>query len=228
LQLQEERMKKSVSCVITIAAYAVLWAATPSGATITLTPGNNPQPDEENVQLNKGETGSTVTGQTNQSNTTVIFTSLVNTLLVPANGQARIEGDPEEDGINQITISAPGFTFHDLIFNAANTANIGTPGAEVTVTVDVNEPGGGTSTFTDSYNLGQGQGVGNGFATLVASAGETMNSVTLSLATGEFFHDLQQVRISGLAAVPEPASVIVWSLLGIVGLTIAWRRKRVK
>ncbi|MCE5268487.1 MAG: hypothetical protein LLG00_11440 [Planctomycetaceae bacterium] len=221
-------MKRSI-CFFAIVALAVLLAAAQARASVTLTPGNNPQPDEENVLLNKGDTGALVTGNTNQSNTPVEFTSSVNTLLIPSAGQAMIIGDPEDGGINQITITAPGFTFTDLIFNAANTADIGTPGALATVTAQVNESGGGTSTFTGSYNLGQGQGVGNGFATLVAANGETMSSVTITLPEGEFFHDLEQVRISGLTAVngqvPEPATVIIWSLLALVGTAISLRRK---
>ncbi|MEN6450327.1 MAG: hypothetical protein ABFC96_07545 [Thermoguttaceae bacterium] len=221
--------KPVIYLTATFVAFAVMLAATSGWATVTLTPGNNPQPGEENVLLDQGATGSTVTGATNQTGTVVDFTSSVNTLFIPSSGQAMIQGVPETGGINQIVITVPGFTFTDLIFNAANTAQIGTPGALATVDAAVNESGGGTSTFTGSYNLGQGAGVGNGFATLVATGGETMSSVTITLPSGEFFHDLEQVRVSGLAAVPpaipEPASLIVWSLFALIGVAIGCRRK---
>ncbi|MEN6459571.1 MAG: hypothetical protein ABFC63_11660 [Thermoguttaceae bacterium] len=222
-------MKKSISNLMAIAAFTVsLAACCQSQASIVLLTGNNPQADEENVLLNDGETGSLVTGETNQSGVTVNFTSTVNTLLNAASGQAMVTGVPESAGINEITISVPGYTFTDLIFNAANTAQIGTAGALATVTVLVNELDGTTSTETFSYTLGQGAGVGNGFATLLASDGETMSSVTISLDEDEYFHDLEQVRISGLTGngqIPEPAGLIVWSLLALMGMAIGWRHR---
>src|SRR5262245_10453281 len=65
-------------------------APAPSLAGIMFQLGNNPQPNEENVLLNTGTTGNTVFGVTNQSNIQVRFDS-TQTLLLPANGQARVE-----------------------------------------------------------------------------------------------------------------------------------------
>ncbi len=65
-----------------------------SWADIIFALGNNPQPNEENVLLNSGQTAALVTGTLNQSGLTVEFTSTSgNGLLTePASGQARIEG----------------------------------------------------------------------------------------------------------------------------------------
>src|SRR5262245_37369696 len=77
--------------------------------------GNHPQPDEQNILLNQGTTGTTVFGETNQTGTTVAFSSTTDILSEPANGQARIEA---EDGlVNNITVTVPNGTFHDLIVN---------------------------------------------------------------------------------------------------------------
>src|SRR4051795_5942432 len=88
-----------------------------SRAGIVFTLGNNPQPGEENVLLNKGTTGNTVFGETNQSNTTVEFTS-TQLLTEPANGQARIEATngTSQIGLTNVTISVPNGTLQDLIF----------------------------------------------------------------------------------------------------------------
>ena len=89
----------------------------PAQAQVTLTPGNNPQqPDEQNVLLNNGMTGTTIFGLTNQTQTVVRFTSTTDTLTAPAGGQARVDA---VDGIlNNVQVSVPGGTFADLIFNA--------------------------------------------------------------------------------------------------------------
>src|SRR3954453_12317762 len=70
-------------------------------ANAIFTPGNNPQPGEENVLLNNGTTGNTVQGTTNQTATVVNFSS-TQTLTEPVTGQARIEGT---SGGNQVGLT---------------------------------------------------------------------------------------------------------------------------
>src|SRR4051794_35758512 len=82
---------------------------------VTFTIGNNPQPNEENILLNSGATGATVFGTTNQTQLQVRFTSTTDTLVEPSSGQARVEA---LDGtLNNITLSIPGGSFHDVILN---------------------------------------------------------------------------------------------------------------
>src|SRR5262245_8041076 len=113
--------------------------------------GNNPQPGEENILLNDGDTGTTVSGVTNQSGLIVDFSSTTDTLVVPSGGQARIEA---EDGlVNNITITVPPVplgSFNDFIVNPFNGSGT------ATLTAIANEPGGGTQTFTFTYQLGNG------------------------------------------------------------------------
>jgi hypothetical protein len=193
-----------------------------SWATIIFTPGNNPQPGEENVLLNKGTSGSTVSGTTNQSGVTINFTSATQILSEPANGQARIEAT---NGTSQVALSditsitSANGLFGDLIFNMHIGGTIGTPGGTATITVLDNL--GGISTF--GLTLGNGQN----FLTVVASAGESISAVGISYATG--FTDLRQVRISG--AVPTvPDSGATLSLLGasLIGLALLRPVARVK
>jgi hypothetical protein len=222
------------------AILAALLIAAPTRASISLTQGNNPQPDEQSVILNPG-TGSSVTGHTDSSNTTVKFTSVVDQLLVNSSGQATIQG-AGNSGINQITITVPGFTFTDLIFNpAGNGSGPFTAGAPVTLGVLANESGGTASlhlTSTPAYTIGSG----NNYASIMATGGESMMSVTISLFMGSVFSDLQQVHIGGLepantgnssktnkpdapAIIPEPSAIFVWLFLALPAAAF-WHRHR--
>lgn len=112
----------------TVAVMALLSAA-PAFADAIFATGNYPQPNEQNIMFTKGESGSMVTGTTNQSGTMVDFSSTTDTLMATANGQANLTSS---DGlINDASISVPGHTFADFILNPEN----GTGTADVTVTV---------------------------------------------------------------------------------------------
>ena len=198
---------------------AALLVPSLSWANITFTLGNNPQPDEENVLLNNGTSGSTVSGTTNQSGVTVNFISATQILSEPSSGQARIEAT---SGGSQVALtdissitSATG-PFGDLIFNMFIGGTIGTSGG--TATISVLDNLGGTSTFSET--LGNGQN----FLTVVASAGESIDSVAISYPVG--FTDLRQVRISGITAPTVPDSGATLSLLGASLIGLAFLRRK--
>src|SRR4051812_8636287 len=190
-----------------------------SWATITFTVGNNPQPGEENVLLSSGATGNSVQGATNQTHFGVNFIS-TQTITEPSSGQARIEAtNGSQIALTNVAFSlAGGGTFTDAIFNMFIGGTIGTSGANATITVNGSM---GTSMFTQPIGNGQN------FLTVLATGGETINSVGISYATG--LTDLRQVRISGAAngivvAVPETGATVAFLGLGLAGLGI-FRRK---
>jgi len=188
----------------------------PSQADIIFTLGNNPQPGEENVLLNKGTTGTTVFGETNQTHLPVQFTS-TQTLTEPASGQARIEATngTSQIGLTNVTISVPGGSYGDLIFNPDITGTIGTPGGTLHVAVTDNL--GVVSPF--DYTLSNGQN----FLTITTTGGQRIVSTSLSYSLADGFTDLRQVRISG-AVVPEPAGITMLAT-GLGMLAICSRRR---
>jgi len=192
---------------------AIFFLSSPVHAGITFTLGNNPQPDDENVQFNSNTSGTTVFGQTNQSGITVQFTSSTNTLVASSNGQASVAA--ESGSVTNITVSVPNGSFQDLIVNPFNGSGT------ATITAIANEPGGGTQTSTFSYTLGNGQN----FVTIVASSGESIASVTIDASGG--FGDLRQPRISGVV-VPEPGTLTIFAGLGMAVLGAHYRRRNTR
>jgi hypothetical protein len=198
-----------------------LLAPTLSWADLIIATGNNPQPGEENVLLNSGSTGSTVTGTTNQTGFTVNFSSATQILSEPSSGQARIEAT---NGSNQVALGDINFslangTFTDAIFNAFIGGTIGVPG-NVTITVSGSD-GNTPETLVTVFSLGNGQN----FFTITAINGEVINSISISAPNG--FTDLRQVRISGATGptpVPDMGATLPLIGLGLLGLAIVRRR----
>jgi hypothetical protein len=185
--------------------------------------GNHPQPDEVNILLNSGQSGTTVTGTTNQfPNITVDFSS-TQSLLAPSSGQARITGNPTGTPLTNMTISlAGGLTYGDLIINPF----IG--GCSQCVS-------GGTGTISvlakDSHGILEPPAVftypidnGNNFLTITTNNGERIVSTSI-VNVGGSFHDLRQPRISGVGVIPEPTTCLLMGM-GLVGLGLFRKARR--
>jgi len=187
-----------------------------SNADIIFTLGNNPQPGDENVQFNSGATGTTILGETNQSQIPVQFTS-TQTLTAPTNNRIEATDGTSQIGLTNVTITSPGHTYGDLIFNPAITGQIGEPGGILTVSVTDNFG----NVATINYTLNNGQN----FLTITTAGGESIVSTNLSYSLPGGFSNLSQIRISELLAVPEPSSFAIFGTsLGAVATCLALRR----
>src|SRR5437016_14341739 len=94
---------------------SVVVAVLPGYANVVFTLGNNPQPNEQNVQFSSGQTDTTITGMTNQTGDIVNFSSTTDTLVVASSGQANVSA---QDGlVNNVSIMLPGRTYQGLIIN---------------------------------------------------------------------------------------------------------------
>jgi hypothetical protein len=213
----------------------LLLAPSLSRADISITPGNNRQPNEVNIHLNGGDVGTTVSGtaDTTLGTYTVNFTS-TQTLLVPGsgNGQSHIEAvvsktDHTQIGLTNASISlasgSPTSTFEDFILDLHN-------GSDDTRATGVNFTTNGTTsgTVTTFFTVAAGEN----YFTFLASAGDQINSISFQTTGGSLlgFDDLQQPRISftGAVAVPEPSTLGIAGLgaLGFLGYGLARRRAR--
>jgi hypothetical protein len=169
------------------------------------------------VLLNTGLTGNPIFGTTNQTGTSVRFSSNEN-LTAPANGQARIEG---ADGtLTNLTIDIPGATFTSLILNIdAVTAG--------SVNFVVTENNGQQTTGT--FALGAS---GQNFFTITAINGQRISSVAFTTnvnMTVTQVSDTAQIRIGGAqpttAPVPEPVTMLLFGT-GLAGVAARVRRRR--
>jgi hypothetical protein len=194
------------------AGVLALFAASPAFATITIfsTPPFPPNPPE-NVLLNSGATGLTVTGTTNQTGTVVNFIGS-EALSEPSTGQARIEAvDGSFDALT-IGLANPALGFNSFEFN-----------------LDALATGAVTLTFLDQFGTAF-SGVftldksGSNFFTAVASGGEEIKSVQVASAVQ--LSSASQVRLGPVVGlVPEPAA---WALMltGFFAAGAGLRRQR--
>ena len=190
-------------------------------ASILFSLGNHPQPDEVNVLLKSGTTGTLVTGAPKGfPGMTVDFTS-TQLLAEPASGQARVSADPEGTPLTNLTIALASGDYGDLIMNPFIGGCRQCLGGTATITVNsVDQFGNPEAASTFIYDLANG----NNFLTIVASGGERITSTSIDNPGG--FNDLRQPRISGLgtAPTPEPGTYMLL-VAGLALMAVGGRRR---
>lgn len=201
-------MRKSLWIILAVLFVAI--GAPAAYADAFFTSGNNPQLNEQNILFLSTQTGATVFGNTNFTDTTVQFSSTTDLLMVTSSGQANITS---MDGlVNDITATIPGSTFVDFILNPFN------PAANSDLTVTATMSDGSVFTFGPYGSIN-----GNNFLTITTNGGELISKVTIDSPGG--FEDLPQPLISGptVVSTPEPSSVAL--MLSGVGLVFAMRKR---
>lgn len=204
--------------VVIASCFAVAFGVATAEA-VSVTPGNNPQANEQNVLLNGGDTGQQVAGELNQTHQSFTFSSN-EVLTVPSNGQARIEAVDGSFTLLNIAATDAGVNFQDLIVNI-DLAGTGQQSGSVVFSIDLI---GGGNFVSSAQSLAQG----NNFFTIVADAGERITAVTMVESGNNEIESVAQIRISGVAecptcpplgTVPEPGTLALLgaSLLGFVG-----------
>jgi hypothetical protein len=187
--------------------------ATSAGATIILDP--TPTGTGTNVVFNQqppNQTGTTVFGNINDPNNTLVQFTSTQTLITPAQGQARVESVPDGD-LNNLVTTIPGFFFDQAVFNLDATAN-GT--ANISATDQFG------SVFNFSLALNE---AGQNFFTLNTAGGELISQVSFTTTVG--LDEVSQVRFGNTAPVPGPiVGAGLPGLLAASGLLVLLSRRR--
>jgi len=117
---EELTMKLNIRYGVVAIALTIL--ITPAFADAVFTLGNHPQPNEQNILFHTDQMATTIDDFTNQSNTEVVISFTVNTLM-GTEGQSDID-DASGGLLHDITFTVPGHTFSDFIFNPSSRESI--------------------------------------------------------------------------------------------------------
>jgi hypothetical protein len=205
-----------LSLVVTAGAFAI---ALPAYATVTIE--NSPiyvQP-EENVQLNTdlivGD--NTLQGTTNQTGSTVVFTSSTDDLLAPPHGQARIE--PVDGSLAALVFSLSDLsTFTSAEFNIL--ASVGGP-----VTLSAYDASNMLLASLSSTLSGSGQN----YYGVLADSSTPITSIGIVAGPNTVISSIGQFRVGGISSVAEPVPEPgTWAMLliGFGALGFAMRRRK--
>jgi hypothetical protein len=178
--------------------------ATSAGATIIFDP--TPAGTGNNVLFNQqpsDQSGNTVRGNINDANNTLVQFTSTQILVTPAQGQSRIESNPD-NVLNNLITTIPGFATSEAIFNLDATAN----GSATIIAGDQ---------FGNFFNFNLPLSAsGQNFFTLKGTAGELIFGVGIFSSVG--LGDVSQVRFGEIVAVPPGTTPFVIAVPGpIVG-----------
>ena len=174
-----------------------------------------PSPLYEEMVFLDAALSSSITGHVgSQTDARLVTFSSTTDVLDAANGFATIKA---QDGfLNNITITAPGYWFEDLIFSV----NL-TPNSNSDMTVTALDKLGGTDSFANWATLGDWVN-GENRILVLSTTGNLMQSVTINSSIGfeslGGLDQLKQTEISGITPVPEADTyAMLLAGLGLVG-----------
>jgi hypothetical protein len=204
-----------------VATAGVIAMTAPAHATVTIEKSPSYVQPEENVQLDTdlivGD--NMLQGTTNQTGSTVVFTSSTDDLLAPPQGQARIEA---VDG----SLGALVFSLADLdTFTTAEFNILASVGGPVTLSAyDA------SNMLLASLNSTLGS-AGQNFFGFQADPSTPITSIGIVAGPNTAISSIGQFRVGGISTtaepVPEPGT---WALLlvGFGALGFAMRRRKTK
>jgi hypothetical protein len=200
------------------AAIALSFASSAYAAVVIEQSPSSVQP-EENVQLDidKVPGDKEVRGTTNQTNSTVLFTSTSDNLLASPQGQAKITPIGSDDGLNNLTFGLEDLsTFTSAEFNILASA-------AGTVTLNALDADGNIIETVDGnlFDIGDN---GQNFFGFLADSSTPISSIQIIQGTA-VITSIGQFRVGGvMAAVPEPTTWMLM-LMGMAGIGFSMRRK---